>query len=540
MKFISSLKSVPKISINMFQISATNTFQSSIGIGIIIFLLFFKVIKKNDSKKPHQLPPGPTPLPFFGCIIQMLQNRPTFRWIHKLMDDYKSPIICIRLGHSTHVIVVSSPFLACEFLKTQDEIFASRPKTLSGYLISNGYRSTIMAPLGNQWRMMRRMLNRNILSLSVHKWLQPKRDAEANHLLSYITSQISEGGLINIRLASQQFCGNLIRNMIFGTRLFGEGNSGDEETEHVSALFIILKYFSAFCISDYFPWLRGKTDFDGHEKIIRTAIEIVRKYHDPLIDERIQMWNNGDRKQEVDILDILIKHDQPKLTPQDIQAQILELMIATIDNPSNAVEWVMGEMMSEPTILKKAVEELDKVVGCNRLVEESDLPQLNYIKACIKESFRLHPFAPFNAPHYSVKDTVVAGYFIPKGSHVLLSRLGLGRNPNLWKDPMRFDPDRHLGENGKQVVLTDNELRMLSFSTGKRGCPGVILGSTITTTLLARMIHGFSWELPCDEMGIKLVENYDDLHLAKPLVVIAKPRLPRYLYPNAMCSGRAL
>ncbi|KAM0006224.1 putative valine N-monooxygenase [Helianthus debilis subsp. tardiflorus] len=304
--------------------------------------------------------------------------------------------------------------------------------------------------------------------------------------------------------------------MIFGTRLFGEGNLGDEEIDHVSALFIILKYFSAFCISDYFPWLRGKTDFDGHEKIIRTAIEIVRKYHDPLIDERIQMWKNGDRKQEMDILDILIKHDQPKLTPQDIQAQILELMIATIDNPSNAVEWVMGEMMSKPSILKRAVEELDKVVGCNRLA------------------------APFNAPHYSVKDTVVAGYFIPKGSHVLLSRLGLGRNPNVWKDPMRFDPDRHLGENGKHVVLTDNELRMLSFSTGKRGCPGVILGSTITTMLLARMIHGFSWEMPCDEMGIKLVENYDDLHLAKPLVVIAKPRLPRYLYPNAMSSGRAL
>ncbi|KAJ0826835.1 putative phenylalanine N-monooxygenase [Helianthus annuus] len=199
-----------------------------------------------------------------------------------------------------------------------------------------------------------------------------------------------------------------------------------------------LKYFNAFCISDYFPWLRGKTDFDGHEKIIRNAIECVRKYHDPLIDERIQMWNNGERKQELDLLDILIKHDQPKLTPQDIKVPSYcknyihyELMFATIDNPSNAVEWVMREMMSKPTILKRAVEELDKVVGCNRLVEESDLPQLNYIKACIKESFRLHPFTPFNVPHCSEKDTVVAGYFIPKGSHVLLSRLGLGRNPNV-------------------------------------------------------------------------------------------------------------
>ncbi|KAI3683000.1 hypothetical protein L1987_83445 [Smallanthus sonchifolius] len=318
----------------------------------------------------------------------MLQNLPTYRWIHKLMDQYNTPIICIRLGQSTHVVIVSSPSIACEFLKTHDEIFASRADTLSAYLISDGYRSTIMAPLGKQWRMMRRILNQNILSLPVHKWLQPTRDDEANHLLYYISNQLekqnflTEGGLINIRITSQQFCGNIIRKMIFGTRYFGEGvedgGPGDEETEHVSALFIILKYLNAFCISDYFPWLRGKTDFDGHEKIIRTAIE-------------------G------------------------------ELMIAMVDNPSNALEWVMGEMMSEPSILKRAVAELDNVVGCNRLVEESDMPQLNYIKACIKESFRLHPIAPFNVPHVSVKNTVVAGYFIPKGSHVLLSRVGLGR-----------------------------------------------------------------------------------------------------------------
>ncbi|KAI3827031.1 hypothetical protein L1987_01093 [Smallanthus sonchifolius] len=266
----------------------------------------------------------------------MLQNRPTYRWIHKLMDQYNTPIICIRPGQSTHVIIVSSPSIACEFLKTQDEVFATRPETFSAYLTS-GYRSTSMAPLGSQWKMMRRILNQNILSLSVHKWFQSTRDDEANHLLSYISNQIqkqnslSEGGLINIRIASQQICGNVITKMIFGTRLFGQGmehgGPGDEENEHVSTLFTILKYLNAFCIADYFPWLRGKIDFDGHEKIIRAAIEGVRKYHDPLIDERILTWNDGTRKQEKDVLDILIKHEKPKLTPEDIKAQILVRLV---------------------------------------------------------------------------------------------------------------------------------------------------------------------------------------------------------------------
>ena len=84
------------------------------------------------------------------------------------------------------------------------------------------------------------------------------------------------------------------------------------------------------------------------------------------------------------------------------------------------------------------------------------------------------------------------------------------------------------------MVLTDDELRMISFSTGKRGCPAVVLGSTITTIMLARMLQGFTWEPICKEVPINLDENHDDLSLAKPLVLIAKPRLPQHLYPKIL------
>ncbi|KAJ8649815.1 hypothetical protein MRB53_002850 [Persea americana] len=83
-------------------------------------------------------------------------------------------------------------------------------------------------------------------------------------------------------------------------------------------------------------------------------------------------------------------------------------------------------MLNQPKVLQKAVEELDSVVGRERLVQESDSHRLNYIKACAREALQLHPIAPFNLPHVSTADSTVAGYFIPKGSHVLLSRTGLG------------------------------------------------------------------------------------------------------------------
>jgi len=123
-------------------------------------------------------------------------------------------------------------------------------------------------------------------------------------------------------------------------------------------------------------------------------------------------------------------------------------MFATVDNPSNAVEWAMAEMINQPEILKTTTKELDRVVGKERLIQECDMPHLNYIKACIQEAFRLHPIVPFNAPHMAMSAAIVAGYFIPKGSHVLLSRLGLGRNPKVW------NKRSSLGQSGTLLVVS--------------------------------------------------------------------------------------
>ena len=152
-------------------------------------------------------------------------------------------------------------------------------------------------------------------------------------------------------------------------------------------------------------------------------------------------------------------------------------MMAGVDNPSNAVEWGLAEMINQPKLLQRATEELDKVVGKERLVQESDISKLNYIKACASEAFRLHPIVPFNVPHVSIKDTIVGNYLIPKGSHILLSRQEIGRNQKVWgNEAHKFKPERHLIMNKSEVVvLTEPDLKFISFSTGRRGCPAIML-----------------------------------------------------------------
>lgn len=209
-------------------------------------------------------------------------------------------------------------------------------------------------------------------------------------------------------------------------------------------------------------------------------------------------------------------------------------MIEMVDNPSNAVEWTLAEMINQPELLQKAIEELDNVVGKQRQVQESDIPNLKFIKACAKESLRLHPTVAFNVPHVSMKDTIVNGYFIPNGSHILLSRSGLGRNPKVWIESHKFKPERHFkndeSEYDFEIALTEPNLKFISFSTGRRSCPGVMLGTTMTIMLLARLLHGFTWSLPPNISSINLIESKNDMFLAEPLLAMAKPRLAPELY----------
>ncbi|XP_030517688.2 tyrosine N-monooxygenase-like [Rhodamnia argentea] len=526
--------------------------SSSIPLLFIVLILLLILIKKlkfrstrENGKSVPQLPPGPAPWPTIGCVPEMLCQKPIFWWIHCLMKEMDTDIACVRLG-KVHVIPVTCPKIAQEFLKKHDAIFSSRPTSMATRMYSGGYVTAGLTPYGSQSNKMRRVLVSEIISPARHHRLVDRRTEEADNLVKYIYNRSkSSSRTVNVRTATRQYTGNVMRKIMFSKRWFGEeradGGPTVAEEEHVEAIFTIIKYLYAFCISDYFPWLVG-LDLDGHERSVKEAVRTVNKYHDPIIDSRLGKWrrfgNSDDEStsdEPHDLLDVLVKlkdsEGKPLLTPEEIKAEVTEIMFASVDNPSNAVEWALAEMMNQPEILKTAMEELDRVVGTERLVQECDIPHLNYIKACAREAFRLHPIAPFVPTHMAMSDAIVAGYFIPKGSHVLLSRLGLGRNPKVWNEPLEFRPQRHLTSDCTEVQLTEPDLRFISFSTGRRGCVAPMLGTAMTTMLLARMVQGFNWKAPPEVTSINLDESTGDLFLANPLIAHAEPRLPLHLYP---------
>ncbi|CAL9026701.1 unnamed protein product [Prunus brigantina] len=515
----------------------------ALSLAFIIFMFLVKFVLKTHNKNSVPivaLPPGPSPWPIVGCLPEMWRNRPAHRWIHSLMKKLNTDIACIRLGN-VHVIPVTSPEIAREFLKKNDAVFASRPVTMATKTLSSGYLTTVVGPWGDQWRKMRRVLVAEAFNPSRVHWLLGKRNEENGNLIKKVWFRL----LVlptNIGMNAGKVGGDC-KSQSGRYLIFLQNSINNYRREHIIHDDLSVDYVInviktqvhkknpsntvPFCVIWHYRTNKIHEDGNCHP---------LPHYQSPFNNAKSKDFvRQKDPHYYYQLISVglcceIIASAQSKPTYIHVLVHDQELQLATVDNPFNTAEWALSEMLNQPELLKKAEEELDRVVGKQRLVQESDVPKLPYVRACAREALRLHPVAPFNLPHMSSTDAVVAGYFIPKGSSVLLSRLGLGRNPEVWENPLRFDPERHLkGDADQQVDLEEHELRFITFSTGRRGCMGGGLGTTITIMLLSRLLQGFTWSMPHNVDKIDLTEALS-LFKANPLFAHAKPRLPASLY----------
>lgn len=150
-----------------------------------------------------------------------------------------------------------------------------------------------------------------------------------------------------------------------------------------------------------------------------------------------------------------------------------DLLTGGTDTSALTIEWAMSELIKQPETIKKATEEIDRVIGTDRWLEERDLPQLPYLEAIVKETMRLHPLVPLLAPHFALEDCKVAGYDICKGTLVFINVWSIGRDKTLWHNAEKFCPDRFLW---KKIDVKGQHFELFPFGSGRRMCPGYVLG----------------------------------------------------------------
>lgn len=162
----------------------------------------------------------------------------------------------------------------------------------------------------------------------------------------------------------------------------------------------------------------------------------------------------------------------------------------------------MAELMKNKHIMHKVHEEITREIkDQNAAIDESMIPQLHYLQACVKETLRLHPPAPFLLPHRAVQTCQVMGYTIPKDTRIFVNIWAIGRDPTAWENPSTFNPDRFLGSD---IEFKGFDFRYLPFGSGRRICPGLPMGIVQVNLILATLIRKFDWYLPNNEDPSKL------------------------------------
>ncbi|KAJ9133378.1 putative Benzoate 4-monooxygenase cytochrome P450 [Pleurostoma richardsiae] len=203
--------------------------------------------------------------------------------------------------------------------------------------------------------------------------------------------------------------------------------------------------------------------------------------------------------QDLAIMEKLWRHSKngklARLDGLDIASELADHFLAGIDTTSDTAMFTIWAL-SLPENRKyqaKLIEELDAIpiTSCNEdgnpTVEVSD--RLPYLDAIIKETLRLYAPLPASEPRSLPVDTTIDGYLVPAGTVVSMSPYTLHRNPEVFPEPLKFKPERWLGEYGD---LAEMRKWFWAFSSGGRMCIGLHLAMAEMTTLLAALYRKYT------------------------------------------------
>uniref|UniRef100_A0A2P2JNX3 Cytochrome P450 n=1 Tax=Rhizophora mucronata TaxID=61149 RepID=A0A2P2JNX3_RHIMU len=512
--------------------------------GLLALVLLYQSWKRRDhsyKSKGLLLVPEPSgALPIIGHLHLLGAQKTLARTLAAMADKY-GPIFTIWLGKHRAVVVSGSEAIK-ECFTTNDRILASRPKSSHGEYLSYNYASFGFASYGTYWRNIRKIATIQLLSSQRLKLLRHVQVSEVNMLIKdlyfFYKTNNRDSSKIVISEHLEQLTLNMITRMIAGKRYFNSCNSENEgEGKRIGELMKEFMYISGALVpSDLIPFLRWMNYFLGPIKTMKRLSREFDLVLESWIEEhktkRLKISEPKNMQEDfIDVLlsvledDLIFGHTRNTI----IKATAMTLLIAGADTTSIALTWILANLLSNRHALERAQEELDLKVGRERWVEDSDVGNLVYLQAIVKETLRLYPPGPLSVPHEAAEDFCISGYHVPKGTRLLVNLWKLHRDPNVWSSPEEFMPERFLTMQANMGV-SGQDFVLIPFGSGRRSCPGMTFALQAIHMTLAKLLQGFNLTTPMN-VPVDMTEGLGiTLPKATPLEVQIVPRLDPTFY----------
>ncbi|KAH6765419.1 hypothetical protein C2S52_016402 [Perilla frutescens var. hirtella] len=497
---------------------------------LIAFFLFNKL--RNPTNKQRRLPRAGGALPIIGHLHLFGRKQLLHKTLAAMADKY-GPVFTVKLG-SQENMVVSSWETAKECFTTLDKVFSDRPNlTVTRLLAYNGAMFGL-APYGPYWRQMRKIATLELLSHRRIDMMSHVRASELQASLQQLYDLWANGGTVDLK----QWFGDLTMNtsvrMIGGKRF----NDGEGRSRRRDSMREFLNCFGEFVLSDAIPSL-GWLDLQGHQRNMKR----LGKELDDLVGEWLEEHKekrkttrykssvvDDDDEHEEDFMDAMLTvmedADFPQFEADTItKATCLNLVLAGSDAITVTLTWALSLLLNNPNTLKKAQEEVDVHISKDTHVNDSDIKNLVYLEAVVKETMRLYPSSPILGFHSALEDCALSpGYHVPSGTRLLVNIWKIQRDEKLWPEPLEFRPERFMTSH-KDIDMRGHNFELIPFGSGRRACPGISLALQMVHLTLASLLHCFEFT-KAYEAEIDMTESSGLTNLkATPLEVYITPRL---------------
>ncbi|KDP28118.1 hypothetical protein JCGZ_13889 [Jatropha curcas] len=447
------------------------------------------------------------------------------RTFRTLSEKY-GPLMFLRLGQ-VPTLVASSLEVVKEITKNHDIIYADRP-TLTGVgIVLNGSPDMALGPYSDYSRDAKKLCVVQLLSNKRVRQFQFIREEEVEKIVEKIRTLSVNGAPINMTDVLMSLAHNILSKSAFGSAY--ENQNGKNKSFDKMAR-KTLDLLSAFCFKDLFPFLGWIDHLTGLVRNLKTLTRDLNEFFDRVIEEREALMNDNekaeDQKYLVDILLYLRKEGRElDISKDNIKAILLDMYVGAIEATAGMMEFMMAELVKNPRIMKKAQEEVRRVVGKSKsMLTESDVNQMEYLKCVMKETVRLH--GSLIIPRQTSANVKLKGYDIPAKTRVFINLWAIQMDPTLWDRPEEFLPERFLkssdGSNEEHKKL------LLSFGTGRRSCPGMTFAFAELEYVIANLLYWFDWEMPDEARA-------EDLDMSELYSFVIHKKTPLWVVANSYC-----
>uniref|UniRef100_A0A1I7RJ83 Cytochrome P450 n=1 Tax=Bursaphelenchus xylophilus TaxID=6326 RepID=A0A1I7RJ83_BURXY len=437
-----------------------------------ILLLIAVYLFYNLYWKRRNLPPGPTPWPIFGNLLQAALQPPPNAFL-AWKKKYGSVFTYWRADMPT-IMLTDYASIEHVLLKLPETVVDRVPM----HSFNDKYRSGdhgVLFISGPEWRNSRRNTLRILRDLGMGKnVMQQRMLTEIKDVLRIFTKHSASTEPQDICYDINRAVGNIINSILFGYRFEGAKQEEYDElqrrvNEHVKMLAHPLVMIGTYRIETFekLPFVNSALKrlqkkaltkfFSGqiseHERKLRfdgdaPNTDFVESY----LKQMYKQWEKGDYES----------------FSRDILVSICaDLWLAGQESTSNTINWGIAYLANNPGIQERAYQEIQSVVG-DRIVTMADRPSLPYLNAIVSESQRIGNVIPALVPRRHHKDIKINGFTIKAGTAIVPQVSAVLYDENVFPNPHNFNPDRFLDENGHYKKIDE----FIPFVVGKRSCLG--------------------------------------------------------------------